>query len=79
MTQPAIRQIFPNPVTHIHVLILQCCFQELFVILQNLVDLAGSERATAAGTEGVHFKEGTYINLSLLNLGNVISNLSNGR
>ena len=60
-------------------LILQCCFQELFVILQNLVDLAGSERATAAGTEGVRFKEGTYINLSLLNLGNVISNLSNGR
>ncbi len=42
------------------------------------MDLAGSERVSAAGTEGIRFKEGTFINLSLLNLGNVISKLSEG-
>lgn len=47
--------------------------------VQNLVDLAGSERASTAGTEGVRFKEGTFINLSLLELGNVISKLSEGK
>ena len=46
--------------------------------LQNLVDLAGSERVSATGAEGIRFKEGTFINLSLLVLGNVISKLSEG-
>ena len=44
-----------------------------------MVDLAGSERVSAAGTEGVRFKESTYINLSLLGLGKVISKLASGR
>lgn len=44
--------------------------------VQNLVDLAGSERVSETGSEGVRFKEGTHINLSLLGLGNVISKLS---
>ena len=55
------------------------CFSALFFCMKNLVDLAGSERTSAAGTEGVRFKEGTYINLSLLVLGKVISKLSSGR
>lgn len=42
------------------------------------MDLAGSERVSSTGSEGVRFKEGTYINLSLLGLGNVISKLSEG-
>ena len=50
----------------------------LFLPLQNLVDLAGSERVSATGAEGIRFKEGTFINLSLLVLGNVISKLSEG-
>ena len=50
----------------------------LSVPLQNLVDLAGSERVSATGAEGIRFKEGTFINLSLLVLGNVISKLSEG-
>ena len=51
---------------------------DLFPPLQNLVDLAGSERVSATGAEGIRFKEGTFINLSLLVLGNVISKLSEG-
>ena len=49
----------------------------LLLILQNLVDLAGSERVSATG-KSVRFKEGTFINISLLVLGNVISKLSDG-
>lgn len=45
----------------------------------NLVDLAGSERANKAGTSGQALKEGSYINKSLLTLGTVISNLSEGK
>jgi hypothetical protein len=45
----------------------------------NLVDLAGSERANKAGTSGQSLKEGSYINRSLLNLGTVIANLSEGK
>jgi kinesin family protein 4/21/27 len=40
------------------------------------VDLAGSERAKKTGATGVHLKEGININLSLLELGNVISSLA---
>ena len=49
-----------------------------FFPFQNLVDLAGSERVSATGAEGIRFKEGTFINRSLLVLGNVISKLSEG-
>ena len=52
---------------------------KIATLLQNLVDLAGSERVRSTGSEGVRFKEGTYINLSLLGLGNVISKLSEGK
>lgn len=45
----------------------------------NLVDLAGSERANKAGTTGQSLKEGSFINKSLLTLGTVISNLSEGK
>jgi predicted nucleic acid-binding Zn-ribbon protein len=45
----------------------------------NLVDLAGSERANKSGTSGQAFKEGAFINKSLLTLGTVISNLSEGK
>lgn len=45
----------------------------------NLVDLAGSERANKAGTSGMSLKEGSFINKSLLTLGTVISNLSEGK
>jgi hypothetical protein len=45
----------------------------------NLVDLAGSERAGKAGTSGQALKEGSFINKSLLTLGTVISNLSEGK
>ncbi|KAL3633166.1 Kinesin-like protein KIN-7D, chloroplastic [Castilleja foliolosa] len=41
----------------------------------NLIDLAGSE-SSKAGTTGVHRKEGSYINKSLLTLGTVISKLT---
>ena len=44
----------------------------------NLVDLAGSERSTKSGTSGQSLKEGSYINKSLLTLGTVIANLSEG-
>ena len=51
-----------------------------FLCVQNLVDLAGSERVSTNGAEwtNVRFKEGTFINLSLLTLGNVIAKLSEG-
>ncbi len=39
----------------------------------NLVDLAGSEKVSASGVEGINFKEATYINKSLLTLGQVIT------
>ena len=41
----------------------------------NLVDLAGSERQSKTGATGERLKEGAKINLSLSNLGNVISSL----
>jgi len=50
------------------------CFSTL-----NLVDLAGSERANKSGTSGQSLKEGSFINKSLLTLGTVISNLSQGK
>ena len=45
----------------------------------NLVDLAGSERANKSGTTGQSLKEGSFINKSLLTLGTVIANLSEGK
>ncbi|XP_066216242.1 kinesin-like protein KIF28P [Saccopteryx leptura] len=42
----------------------------------NLVDLAGSERQKASGSEGDRLREGSHVNLSLTNLGNVISALA---
>jgi len=44
----------------------------------HFVDLAGSERAKKTGAVGATLKEGININKSLLALGNVISNLSDG-
>jgi hypothetical protein len=44
----------------------------------NLVDLAGSERANKTGQYHSNLKEGSYINKSLLTLGNVINLLSEG-
>ncbi|XWS14820.1 hypothetical protein CRYUN_Cryun35bG0041400 [Craigia yunnanensis] len=48
------------------------------VSVLNLVDLAGSERIAKTGAGGVRFKEGKYINKSLMVLGNVINKLSDG-
>lgn len=45
----------------------------------NLVDLAGSERQKKTGATGLAAIEGSKINLSLSNLGNVISALSDGK
>ena len=45
----------------------------------NLVDLAGSERASATSGDEIRFKEGTFINRSLLTLGTVIRRLSEGK
>ena len=45
----------------------------------NLVDLAGSERSNKSGTSGQALKEGSFINKSLLTLGTVIFNLSEGK
>jgi len=42
----------------------------------SVVDLAGSERIKKSGVEGVHFREATAINKSLLALGNVVSALA---
>ncbi|KAI3384564.1 hypothetical protein SNEBB_003630 [Seison nebaliae] len=44
-----------------------------------LVDLAGSERQTKTGATGTRLTEATKINLSLSNLGNVISALVDGK
>ncbi len=47
------------------------------VMLQiNLVDLAGSERADKTGATGDRLKEGSNINKSLSELGNVINKLA---
>ncbi|CAI8041548.1 Kinesin-like protein KIF3A [Geodia barretti] len=45
----------------------------------NLVDLAGSERQSKTGAEGERLKESMKINLSLMMLGNVISQLVDGK
>jgi kinesin family protein 3/17 len=45
----------------------------------NLVDLAGSERQKKTGATGLAAIEGAKINLSLSNLGNVISALADGK
>ncbi len=42
----------------------------------NLVDLAGSERADKTGATGDRLKEGSNINKSLSELGNVINKLA---
>ncbi|EDL94814.1 rCG20150, partial [Rattus norvegicus] len=42
----------------------------------NMVDLAGSERQRSSGSEGDRLREGSRVNLSLTNLGNVISALA---
>lgn len=42
----------------------------------NMVDLAGSERAAASGSTGERLQEGKSINLSLMTLGKVITQLS---
>ncbi|XP_045715329.1 kinesin-like protein KIF28P [Phyllostomus hastatus] len=42
----------------------------------HLVDLAGSERQKSSGSEGDRLREGSRVNLSLTNLGNVISALA---
>ncbi|KAG0409952.1 hypothetical protein HPB47_012958 [Ixodes persulcatus] len=44
----------------------------------NLVDLAGSERTAEARTTGERFREGNFINTSLMALSRVISMLSRG-
>ncbi|XP_031840378.1 kinesin-like protein KIF18A [Nomia melanderi] len=44
----------------------------------SMIDLAGSERASATGSKGARFKEGTNINKSLLALGNCINSLADG-
>ncbi|KAI6660547.1 Centromere-associated protein E-like isoform X1 [Oopsacas minuta] len=45
----------------------------------NMVDLAGSERASATTGDGARFKEGTFINKSLLTLGSVIRRLTEAK
>lgn len=42
----------------------------------HFVDLAGSERPKKTGASGDTFKEGVAINMGLLALGNVISQLT---
>ncbi len=46
-------------------------FLSFLTHLQNLIDLAGSE-SSRVETAGVHQKEGSYINKSLLTLGKVV-------
>ena len=49
------------------------------VSVLNLVDLAGSERLRKSGSVGVRAQESSNINLSLLQLGTVISKLAEGK
>merc|ERR1740121_1686383 len=42
----------------------------------SIVDLAGSERVKKSGSEGIHLREATAINRSLLALGNVVHALA---
>merc|ERR1712023_591860 len=42
----------------------------------TVIDLAGSERVKKSGVDGMHFREATSINKSLLALGNVVSALA---
>lgn len=49
----------------------ECTFAKL-----NIVDLAGSERVKKSGVEGLHLKEASAINKSLLAFGNVVSALA---
>ena len=69
-------------VVRLYLVLHSCSIFELinFLCVQNLVDLAGSERVSTNSAEwnDVRFKEGTFINLSLLTLGNVIAKLSEG-
>jgi len=44
-----------------------------------IVDLAGSERASKTGATGARLKEASHINKSLMTLGTIISQLSQGR
>lgn len=55
------------------------CFPQVFLDRNltkqssiSLVDLAGSERQKSSGSEGDRLREGSRVNLSLTNLGNVI-------
>lgn len=52
--------------------------QQLIKAKINLVDLAGSERVSKTQATGQTLKEGANINKSLLTLGNVINQLSEG-
>lgn len=52
--------------------------QQMIKAKINLVDLAGSERASKTQATGQTLKEGANINKSLLTLGNVINQLSEG-
>jgi centromeric protein E len=54
----------------------ECCARVSHI---NLVDLAGSERASQTGAVGQRYKEGCAINRSLLQLGNVVQKLSEGK
>ena len=49
------------------------------VSVLNLVDLAGSERLRKSGSVGVRAQESSNINLSLMQLGTVISKLAEGK
>ena len=68
----------PPPHTHTCTSLNKWFILSIVFLTQNLVDLAGSERVSTTGAEGIRFREGTFINKSLLVLGNVISKLSEG-
>ncbi|KAM9657880.1 kinesin-like protein KIF18A isoform 2-T2 [Trichechus inunguis] len=53
--------------------------QSVRIAKMSLIDLAGSERASATSAQGIHFREGTNINQSLLALGNVINALADAK